>query len=225
MMKLTISIILAYVLSGVSQVMKDIGGRSLERPLWTTKPTFGKAILVATTWFTLPFIENVHPHGQVARGIAFGSLGVVVQMCFLTGFIWCCITISMYLFGSPVLQVISSAILIIIGALIVIPLLSLLMVPVIAVVALPLDLFFPIKREKSDYQEIKWCKSCKHHRKSKEYEHIMRGLWRSTAFPRSDKLPCSITLETSGVWKSYFDSEPKSRSLFPKECPFFERRA
>jgi len=224
-MKLTISIVLAYVFTGIAQVIKDISSSPIDRPSWVRRPTLGKALLLAATWVTRPFIENLYPRGQVTRGIAFGLVGVLVQMCFLTGFIWGCITIATCLFGGPVLQIITSAIFIIIGAPIAIPLLSLLMVPVTAVVALPLDLLFPIKREESDSQEIKWCKNCRYHRKSKEYEDIMRGIWRSTAIPQSDKLPCIIALKTSEVWKSYFDSEPESRSLFPKECPFFEKRS
>jgi hypothetical protein len=115
-------------------------------------------------------------------------------------------------------------VLIVIGALFVLPLIRLIMVPLTLIVAWPLDLLFPLKESK-DAQTTKWCRNCKHHRKSKEYEDIMKGLWRSKTMPRSDKLPCNIALETSDVWERYYSSELSSRTLFPKDCTFFEKLA
>jgi hypothetical protein len=105
--------------------------------------------LVAVTWVIRPFRENiVQARGQVARGIAFGLSGVFVQMGLLTGFIWCCISVSVYFLGNIILQVIVAGLLILVGALIVMPIVTLLTLPVLGIVAMPLDLFFPRKKDK-----------------------------------------------------------------------------
>lgn len=147
-MRLALSIILAYVLTGLSHVMKDLGSSPIDKPSWTRQPTLGMALFVAVTWVTRPFIENiVQARGQVGRGIAFGLAGVLVQMCLLTGFIWCCISISVYFLDNLLLQGILSGLLILVGALIVMPIVTLLTVPVVGVIAIPLDLFFPRKKD------------------------------------------------------------------------------
>jgi hypothetical protein len=225
-MRLAISIILAYLVTGAAQVIKDITSSPMDRPAWARRPTFGVAMLLMLTWCIRTFAENTtHTRGHVdARGIAFGFATIIVQVGLLAAFIWCCIAFATYLFGNAVLQIIVSAVFIVVGSLIAIPLLNLLAVPVAIIVALPLEVAFPLKKEKSASQEEKWCKTCKHYRKSREYENIMRGLWRSAVLPQSDKLPCSIVSGTSGVWKRHFESEQKTRSLFPKGCSFFERK-
>ena len=223
-MELITSAVIAYILSGISQVTKDLGSRAIDRPFWAMRLTPGKTILIALTWVTRPFIENFYSSGQVARAIAFGLLSVIVQMVVLTAFIWGCIAASALLFDSTIFQVITTAILIVVGALFVLPLANLVMMPLTLLVAWPLDLLFPAKNNQNA-QDIKWCRNCKHYRKSKEYEDALSGLWHSQEMPRSDKLPCKIVLETSAVWERYYESDPRSRTLFPKECPSLEKQA
>ena len=62
-MEIIISAILAYFLSGIYQVTKDVGGRVIDRPMWAMRPTLGKAILVALTWPTRPIIEGRYSTG------------------------------------------------------------------------------------------------------------------------------------------------------------------
>lgn len=154
--------------------------------------------------------------------MAFGMLGVVTQMTVLTAFIWGAYALAGLAFDNFAFQLTLALVIAFIGSFFVLPLASLLLMPMVLILAWPLDLLFPLK---SDVQvkEIKWCRTCKHHRKVSDYEEIMKGLWRETSMPRSDKLPCKIVLETTQVWKTYYETEPKLRSLFPKECPQYER--
>jgi len=222
-MELVLSVLLAYIVYGISQVTDDLLGRAIDRPMWAMRPTLGKALFVAATWFTRPFLESC-PTNPVVRGIAASLLSVTLPMVVLTGFIWCCIAAANYVFDSTFLRVAATAVLMLILAPFVLPLITILMLPLTLLILWPLDLLFPL-RENIDTQTLTWCRTCKHHRKSKEYEDIFSGLWRSKSMPRSDKLPCNIALETSDVWKRYFSSEPKSRSLFPKDCPSYGKRA
>jgi hypothetical protein len=161
---------------------------------------------------------------SLARAIAFGLIGVGSQMAVLTGFIWGCLAISGSLFTSPIGQVIAVAVLLIVASPIVLPLLSIIMVPVTLVIAWPLDLIFPDRRDKAAARSIRWCRTCAHYRKSKEFEDSLGGLWHAASMPRSDKLPCKIPVETSDVWAAYFSTEPKARTLFPKDCRSFTER-
>lgn len=52
------SAILAYLISGISQVTKDLGGHTIDRPMWAMRPTLGKAIFVALIWPTNPIIKG-----------------------------------------------------------------------------------------------------------------------------------------------------------------------
>lgn len=223
-MEIVICALLAYLLSGVLQVIKDLGASAIDSPRWTMKPTPGKAILVAFTWPSRPVLEAGNLSGQFARSVAFGLLSVVLQMSALTAFILASYAIAGLVFANFVLQILLTAVIAFIGSFFVLPLLGLIMVPLTLLLAWPLDLLFPLKSE-SLAEDIHWCRTCKHHRKVEEYEDTMKGLWREESMPRSDKLPCKIVLETSPVWEDYYDTEPKSRTLFPKDCLFYERQA
>lgn len=225
-MEIIISVVVAYLLLGAAYVIRDLRGGILG-PRWAWTPTVGKAIFVAATWvkrsITINIIDSISSDVSVARAIAFGLLGVILDMCVLTGFIWCCIIVSAHILHSVVLQIVAAAILVIVGALLVLPLLKFLTMPLALIIMWPLDLLFP-RNERINVGEIKWCRNCKHRRKSKEYEDVISGLWRSKSMPRSDKLPCNIILETAGVWERYFKAEPDARALFPNDCEFFEKR-
>ena len=103
-------------------------------------------------------------------------------------------------FGNFALRLLLAAVIAFIGSLFVLPLASLLMMPVTLILAWPLDLLFPLKSEVQDNQ-IKWCRTCRHHREVSDYEDTIKGLWHEASMPRSDKLPCKIVLETSQVWR------------------------
>ena len=219
---LFISIVVAYLMSGVAQVIKDLRGGILG-PRWAWTPTVGKAIFVAATWIKRPIINNISSDIPVARAVAFGLLGIILQMGVLTGFVWFSITVSLQIFDNVVLQVFAATTLVVVSAPFVLPLIGFLTIPITLIVAWPLDLLFP-RKETVNAREIKWCPNCKHRRKSKQYEDVINGLWRSKSVPRSDRLPCNIILETAGVWERYFKVEPDARALFPSDCEFFEKR-
>ena len=58
-MEIAISIVLAYLLSGVSQVMEGLGSRITDKPGWACQPTVGTIILIATTFLLYFLIKCV----------------------------------------------------------------------------------------------------------------------------------------------------------------------
>ena len=222
-MEIAICALLAYLLSGISLVIKDLGGKVIDRPMWAMNPTLGKTIMVALTWPSRPILAS-YSSGQLARAIAFGVLGILIQMTVLTACIWASYAVAGLVLESLIFKLALAAIIAFIGSLFVLPLVTLIMIPVTLLLAWPLDLLFP-QASSSPAKDIRWCRTCRHHRKVPEYENTMTGLWRKESMPRSDKLPCKIVLETSQAWEAYYETEPKSRALFPGDCPFFERQA
>jgi hypothetical protein len=230
-MEIAISIVVAYLLTGIGQVVSDLIASLITKPAWSRRPTVGGAILAGATWFVRPFIGSIRNLGRLEGGrhavltIASGLLGIILQMSVLTAFVWGCIALSQLISDSTVLQVVAAAGFVVIGAALILPLLvpliSLIVMPLAAIILLPLDLLLPTKN-RVDVREIKWCRNCKHYRKSGEYEDTLRGLRQSVSMPRSDKLPCSIPLETAEVWQRFYATELRSRTLFPKDCAFFE---
>lgn len=215
-MEIIISAILAYLLSGISQVLKDLSEEPLDRPGWAMHPSFGMALIVGATWFMRPTLEYSY-RGNWGRTLVSGVLGFFLQMSFLTLFVFGCISLASLFFDSIILKVTLTVVLIVIGSFIILPLLKILMIPVVLIISLPLLFLFP--QEKI---HINWCRTCKHFRRIKEYENNVNGLWQSKFMPSNDKLPCDIFLETENTWKQYFGLEPSERSLFPKDCEFFE---
>jgi len=155
--------------------------------------------------------------------VAFGLLGFTFQMVVAAGFMWLCITLSTHLFDSTILRVIATAVFFVLGAFFVMPFVMIVLTPLMLLVSLPLDWIFP-SQDSVDAKSIAWCKNCRHYKKSKEYESTLGGLWNSSVLPPLDKLPCEIRSETVAVWDAHFSLEPRVRTLFPKDCPFFERR-
>lgn len=221
-MEMFISVLIAYVISGVAQVTKDLSANVIDRPGWARMPTLGKAVFAATTWPIRPILEGADSTGQFGRAIVFGALGIITQMVTLTTFVWGVYALAGLIFDNLALRVTLAAVIGYLGALFVMPLVSLLMVPVTLLFAWPLDLLFPLKGA-VNAKKIEWCRTCKYYRKVREYEDVMTGLWRETSMPRSDKLPCTIALETVHVWEAYYDAELGSRTLFPRDCPHYER--
>lgn len=173
---------------------------------------------------TRPTIEGLRSSGEFSRTILCGGISVFTQMTVLAAFIWGAYTLAGLVFDNFSLQLILAAAIAFIGSLFVLPLVSILMMPVTLILAWPLDLVFPPKNE-AQASKIQWCRTCKHHRKVSDYEDTTKGLWCDTSMPRIDKLPCRIVLETSQAWKAYYETAPRSRSLFPKNCPHYERHS
>jgi hypothetical protein len=224
LVKIVISVCVAYLICGIAQVVGDLTADPVKRPSWAWRPTLGKVLVATAIWFTSPLVAALYSSRLVARTFAFAFLGVILQMIVLTALVWGCISISQHLFDSVALQATVATVMVIVGAPIVIPLLTLLMTPLTILIMLPLDLLFPIK-DKVNVSEIMWCRNCRHYKKSREFEDVVSGLYRSGSMPRSDKLPCDIALETARVWERYYGLELGSRAIYPKDCEFFEQRS
>jgi len=223
-MEIAISFVLAFVISGVSQVAKDLGGRPLDRPFWTLQPTFWKMLLVGLTWFVRPILDISNSGAPLARSVAYGLLGATVQLTTLTAFVFGCISMAQHFFDGTFAVVVTSALLMIVGSFIVLPIVSFVILLATVLLSIPINLLFPL-RHSSSPETVNCCRTCAHYRKSEEYEDLMNGLWRSESMPRSDKLPCSIPLETADTWQAYFATPQGARTPFPNGCPSFETRA
>lgn len=144
MRELVISAGLAYVLSGLAQVTKDLGSPIHDRPGWARRPTIGVAVLVALTWVIHPFIDTYYDTGQRGRAAVFGLLGVLVQMSVLTAFVWGCLIGAHAISDSTFWVVVLSAAFMLVGTLIVLPLANLVVMFLILLLSWPLDLLFPL---------------------------------------------------------------------------------
>ena len=213
---------LAFVMSGISQVTKDIGQRPIDRPGWAHNPSLSGALIVAITWFTRPILDGYYSTGQKGRAAAFGILGVLIQLSVLTAFFVAAITLSVSWFDSIWLQIAIVAALVIFGAPIILPLASIAIMPITLILSFPLDLLFPLKQS-TDTKNIQWCKNCVHYRKSKLYEDSLSGSWGADEMPRSDELPCKIVTEAMETWVEHYETERGQRTLYPKNCTEFEK--
>lgn len=222
MTNLTISLALAYVLSGISQVTADLTADPISKPMWAMRPTFGKMMFVGAAWFARPFIEATHSQ-QVARGIAFAIPKVVLPFATLLVFVWLCIIAAEYWFENLALRTVAVAVLLIVGGRFVMPLVNLLTVPLSILIALPLDWLFPLK-EGDAPKNVRWCKNCVHHKQAATYEDVIGGSWRADAMPHVRDLPCDIAGDALDVWQGYFRLELNKRALYPKDCPHFMPR-
>ena len=145
-MEIVICALLAYVLSGVLRVSKDLGKKVISRPAWTTNATAGKIIMAALGWPIDPIVEATRASGQFARSLAFGLLGVTVQMITVTAYIWFSYAIAGVVFDVFELQLALAAVIVAAGSFSVLPLMTYIMAPVTLLFAWPLSLLFPKKK-------------------------------------------------------------------------------
>ncbi|MBL7187117.1 MAG: hypothetical protein ISS70_12425 [Phycisphaerae bacterium] len=88
---------------------------------------------------------------------------------------------------------------------------------------------FRVKKEKKlgtyvDVKKIQWCKTCKHFRKTRNWNSLSDPLWRSSELISSDEIPCLIVEATKSVWVQYFNKEEGQRHLYPKNCDKWSHR-
>jgi len=121
------------------------------------------------------------------------------------------------------LQVLSVAILLAVGGRFLLPWIGLLLMLLVGIITLPISLVIP-RKDESVNRDIPWCKNCTHYRKSERYEKVPGGLYLAATMPSVDELPCEIAKSASDVWEQYFGLDLKSRTLYPKDCRFFEPR-
>lgn len=99
-MKILISVIVAYLITGIAKASKDIFSRPIDRPSWAIQPKLGMTLLVIFIWPLIGIQENIHiAKGNVARGIAFGLMGSLFQVLIIGLFVWVFISVIGYLFG------------------------------------------------------------------------------------------------------------------------------
>ncbi len=221
-MKIVISVVVAYFLCSLAEVVSALTAEPAKRPQWAFRPSLATLIFYGTLWFMSPVLNMMSMARPRAKGLIAGVLGATLQLAILTAVVWGCITLSQLITDTVILQTVIAVVMVLVLTPIAIPILTLVSTPLVALLMLPAGLLLPSGDKPS---EIKWCKRCKHYRKSKEYEATVKGLWQSEGVPRSDRLPCAIALETAGVWRRFYELETRSRTLFPKDCEFFEKRS
>jgi hypothetical protein len=143
MTKITISLILAYLMAGVSQVTEDLAADPVRRPFWTLRPMVGQIIYAGATWVVRPFNEAAYST-LVANPVPFAFVRTALRLAIIAGFVWCCISVSVYLFHNMALQITAVTALLIIGTRFVLPWLGRLSVPLALIITLPIDLLFPL---------------------------------------------------------------------------------
>jgi hypothetical protein len=144
-MTILISLILAFILCGVTRVLTDLRSRGSGNPGWTEKPSLGKAFMIAITWFTRPTPANIHPPGTRAKGLMFGALCSLIQFAMLVILIWAGITAVTQVFDNVFLQIIVVAGFLAVLAAYVMPVFTLAVIPLIVSLAVLLDKLFPLR--------------------------------------------------------------------------------
>jgi len=153
-MTLVISVVLAFLLSGVAQVIADLGNPNfVERPLWVSHPTFGMAVWCALNWFTRMFDKPIYAYIRRTRAFALGMLDLIVHMGVATACIWLCITLADHLFSNMVLQIVSAAVFVIVGSVFLWTYISLIKLLLTFILMFPLELMFPAIAHDAQY----WC--------------------------------------------------------------------
>jgi len=75
-----------------------------------------------------------------------------------------------------------------------------------------------------DPKQITWCKTCLHFRKVKGFDNTMNGIWKSENMPEPERLPCNILNDSMETWRSFFSLDTSKRTLYPNNCPKWEKR-
>ncbi len=141
-MILVISIIIGYIISGISHVANDLNTRPIDRPGWAHRPTAIKAVLAGILWFMRPILDTRFKLGRNARGTAFGLMVVFNQLFLATIMVYGCIHFSTYLVANLIGQIILSAVFIWFFGFIALSFMTLLFLPIATLMTFILSLFF-----------------------------------------------------------------------------------
>ena len=144
-MEIVIALVLAYLMSGISLVITDLGAPPLDRPGWALNPTLGSIIINALIWFIRPFTDQYFMFGQLSRAIAFGLLNLLAEFAGLFFVFWWLLNFLPAAIGSTVLVIVAIAVIFIVGLFILPPLITLVVLPITGILSIPLNLIFPIK--------------------------------------------------------------------------------
>ncbi len=76
-------------------------------------------------------------------------------------------------------------------------------------------------KETGDYVDtsaIRWCRTCRFFRRSRQYEDAYKGAWTFPTMPEDEILPCRNLGQTREMWVAYYVLPRGKRTLFPKTC-------
>ena len=138
--------------------------------------------------------------------------------------IWISYAIATWAVENVTFQILLTVLIAVVGAFIVVPLVNILLTPIIYLITVPLNQLFPLKNN-LQVEEIRWCGTCKHQKRTVEYEEPLHGLWLREDMPAREKLPCKIVDDTAYIWEVYYKTEPGSRAMFPENCYQYEKQS
>jgi hypothetical protein len=209
----------SYVLLGYSMVQRDLRAHPFDQPFWAHSPSFGRALLLTLIW---PYrsIAEARFDANPNRRVAFGLFGSALELASMTGILYLSFLVIDRISHDTIVRWFLAIPILFIAFVFIRPILNVLLIPVTLLLAFPLEWLFPMK-DKVDTKSIAWCRNCKHFRKLKGYEDLIRGEWRATTMPPSDRLPCTATELTASTWAGYYALDPPKRTLFPNDCAYF----
>jgi len=97
-----ISAAIAYGLSGLLQLRKDLSLPAEQRPVWAVHPALETAVLAGATWFVRIFVDVRRRMGPGRQAVIVTAIALAVHMAIFTAFVWGCIAAAGYLVtGTP----------------------------------------------------------------------------------------------------------------------------
>lgn len=147
---------LAFILCGISQVLRDLSGPVHNRPFWAMQPILTKAIQVSVLWFIRPIIDARTTRTLTARAIAFGTFGTLFQLAVATVIVWASVVLSGLVLEAIIARVLLSAIFLVIATVFVLPVLQIPLMLIMSSIAVPLDLLFPDYERRRKEERMKW---------------------------------------------------------------------
>lgn len=100
-MRILISLIIAYFVTGIARAGKDIFNPSVvDTPHWAHHPKFWMLLLVIFLWPMLAIQDNIMTaRGNVARGVTYGLIGSFFQLLIIGLIVWVCLSFISYFIG------------------------------------------------------------------------------------------------------------------------------
>ena len=111
-----ISAAIAYGLSGLLQLRKDLSLPAEQRPVWAVHPALETAVLAGATWFVRIFVDVRRRMGPGRQAVIVTAIALAVHMAIFTAFVRGCIAGARHLADAPLAGVALAALFILIGA-------------------------------------------------------------------------------------------------------------
>ena len=115
-MTIVTSLALAYLVSGLMQLRRDLSLPPDRRPGWAMHPTLERAVLAGATWFVRPYVDARRVTGRPRNALVSALAVVGVQLAVFTAFIRGCIAAAGHLLDTTAGVVALSALFILVGA-------------------------------------------------------------------------------------------------------------